>query len=66
MKFIPMQQCDLTKTDATTVVAYRDNITISEDSVIDSFPAHLLTFCELTTASITVELALKRIFNKQG
>jgi hypothetical protein len=66
MKFIPMQVCDLTKTDATTVVAYRDNRIISEDSIINSFPLHILTSCQLGRANESTKLILNNIFNKQG
>tara|TARA_R110000851_G_scaffold230978_1_gene383848 strand:- start:349 stop:555 length:207 start_codon:yes stop_codon:yes gene_type:complete len=62
MNFKPLKQYDLTKTDATTIVAYRDNRIVSEDSIIDSFPLHLLTSCQLARANKSTELILNKIF----
>jgi DNA repair photolyase len=66
MKFIPIQQCDLTKTDATTVVAYRDNVTISASMIRGDYPFNVIIKTKLALANRAVELILNEIFNKQG
>ena len=43
MKFIPMQLYDLTKTDATTVLAYRNNVTVSTEIISGNYPNNIAT-----------------------
>ncbi|MFT5707997.1 MAG: hypothetical protein ACI9ES_002299 [Oceanospirillaceae bacterium] len=66
MEYNPMRINDLTKTDATTVVSYRDNIAINEADVRNSYPTHLVTECQLIKSNVAAELILNKIFNKKG
>ena len=62
MNFIPMRQCDLTKTDATTVVAYRLNKHVSENVIRDGYVTSVVTGCRLSVANEASELILNKIF----
>jgi hypothetical protein len=66
MEYNPMRLHHLSKTDATTVVSYRDNVAINEAGVRNSYPTHLVTEWQLIKSNIAAELILNKIFNKQG
>jgi hypothetical protein len=51
MKFIAMQQCDLTKTDAVTVVSYSGLGVVNESEIMDGYPFHPVTGAQLNAAS---------------
>ena len=62
MKFIPMQQCDLTVTDATTAVAYRDGVTVSPFLIGGDYPFNVVVEAKLVVANKAAELILNKIF----
>ena len=62
MNFKPMQQCDLTKTDATTIVAYRNNVMVSTDIINSDYPFNIATEARLFVARKSTELILNKIF----
>ena len=62
MNFKPLNQYDLTKTDATTIVAYRDNLTISASMIRGDYPFNVIIKAKVAAANRAAESILNKIF----
>ena len=61
-----MKLSDITKTDATTVVAYRDGVTIEESTVRNGYLTNHIVKAHIDVTNTVVQLILDDLLSNRG